>query len=167
MSNLGDSDNDGKEDIPAEVTDLLFTASSSQGDLTVRLANPNRHPEQNQITRGVIEENVDTTPDLDWSPFGGGGSATARFTRSFIEAQIVGTINTTIHHDVPIDLLGTLDSEPPTPGHTLVMQATPPVSSGPCNGISPCVPALTESDAVFLNSSIRGLSLDLNATTCE
>jgi hypothetical protein len=44
---------------------------------------------------------------------------------------------------------------------------TPPQSSGPCNGQTTCVPALTESDAVFLAASIRGLTLDLTATVCE
>jgi hypothetical protein len=155
FSTLGDGDFDGKEDIEAEVTALLFTATSEQGTITVRLANPNRHPEQNQVTRGRIEENVDSTPDLDWTPNGGGGSATVRFQRSFVEAQIQGQINTVIHHDVPIDLLGTFASDPPAPGNTLVMQNASPV------------PVLTESDSQFLNSTITAVSLDLNAATCE
>jgi cysteine-rich repeat protein len=155
MDTLGDDDGDNKEDVEAEVTALLFTASAEQGTIVVRLANPNRHPAQNQITRGLIEENVDSTPGLDWTPFGGGGSATVRFTRSFVEAQITGQINNVIHHDVPIDLLGTFDSSPPTANHPLVMQNATPV------------PVLTESDAQFLNSTISAVSLDLNASVCE
>ncbi|UCE58476.1 MAG: thrombospondin type 3 repeat-containing protein [Phycisphaerales bacterium] len=112
LEQLGDSDQDGLEDVPTEMVQLDLTGDSSlTGPVTVRLS------ETTPSTGEIEEESNDTDGVLDIPPFAGAGSGDSFFD-IFVEIEI-GT--DTYHNNVPKRMQGIIHYKPPRIGDTYAL----------------------------------------------
>ncbi len=159
LTTIGDRNGNGKEDVDIEITDLFFRVDDPEtGDFTeVRERAPGGHPAIDQRSYGYFEESVNSTPGvLDIPPHAGSGSGIVHV-EAFVEAQVkFGTsVNTTLHHDVPLILEGTISADPPLVGDVMNM-----VNASP-------IPILNPADFDFFGTTLDEFSIEVNASTCE
>lgn len=112
IGNVGDTDGDGLEQAPADVTDLAVSGVSLlYGPVHVSLSKPALHTLP--PTTGEIEENVNTqNARLDLPPFAPSGTASSDFDLYF-SLQVGDSL---YHNHVAKHLFGTLTQFPPAPG---------------------------------------------------
>jgi HYR domain len=110
-----DTDGDGLDQVPTEMTQLELHGNSSQGPVTVRLnaARP---------SLGEIEEQANNTPGiLDVAPFASSGLADSFFD-VFVEVEVGGQVLTAAD---AVQMRSVLDHKPPGPGTIYISEATP------------------------------------------
>jgi len=125
----GDSDGNGLDQVPTEMTKLDLKGVSSVGPVRVTL-DPNRK------TLGQIEEKVNNTPGiLDVPPFAATGTADSYFDVNYL----IQVGNNVLHPARPVHMTSVIHHKPPGPGDDYVNPFTEPVelldASGKPTGI--------------------------------
>ena len=112
LGSLGDSDGDGLEEIPLGLPDVALTGVSQKyGPVSLLLGPVFTEPQR--VTRGEIEENVNTqTARLDLPPFAGSGTASSEIDFYFSLA-FGGSV---YHNHVAKHMVAALTQLPPAPG---------------------------------------------------
>jgi hypothetical protein len=120
-----DTDADGRDQVPTEMTLLQLTGVSSMGPVSVRL-----HPARRSL--GEIEETDNLTPGtLDVPPFGPPNSTADSFFDIFTEISIGDQTYTT---DGPLHMASRIRHKPPAPGDEYVNPFLQPVELIDANG---------------------------------
>ncbi|MEX0641635.1 MAG: C25 family cysteine peptidase [Pirellulales bacterium] len=123
-----DDDNDGLDDVMAEVVAMEMSADTARGRIVVREA-------ANRASTGVTEETANQMAgELDVAPFGMGTADS--FFDVFVEVDLpVGPTVRRFRSTGPVRLQGLISHKPPAAGETLCMpQGTPPVDLVDENG---------------------------------
>jgi hypothetical protein len=110
----GDSNNNGLDDAPAQMTALTLTGNSSLGPVLVTL-------DPSQPTLGLIEEQSNPVPGiLDVPPFSPSGTAKTYFD-VFFDFNVGGVV---LHNGVPLHMTSIITQKPPGPGDTFTSTNT-------------------------------------------
>ncbi len=119
-----DTDGNGLDQVPTEMTLLSLTGMSSLGPVTVTL-------DPYHTTTGMIEETVNNTPGtLDIPPFTATGTATSFFD-VFFDVQVGGQ---TYHGDTSAHMQTIITHKPPAPGETYINPFSTPIYLLDANG---------------------------------
>jgi hypothetical protein len=120
----GDSDGDGLDQVPTEMTQLDLKGTSSMGPVHVTLDPAHK-------TLGEIEEKANNTPGiLDVPPFAAAGTANSFFDVYF-QIQVGDKV---LHPARPVHMTSVIDHKPPGPGTSYVNPFTEPVELLDANG---------------------------------
>ncbi|MFQ5884219.1 MAG: hypothetical protein ACE5IO_03870, partial [Thermoplasmata archaeon] len=115
LSDLGDTDGDGREQVPTEIVQMELTGSSPMlGPVTIRLRDPSESPFQRST--GEIEEDDNNNPGvLDIPPFTPSGTADSFFD-VYVEIDIGGSV---LHNEYPARIVAdNLTNKPPAENET-------------------------------------------------
>jgi hypothetical protein len=116
LSNLGDENDNGLEEVQTEIVQLQLTGmSDTLGPVEIRLRPSEVSPFQRST--GIIEEKDNQTPGvLDLPPFTEDGAASSHFD-VFFEIEVAGML---LHNNDPKVISTQISHKPPAPGETYV-----------------------------------------------
>ncbi len=112
LASLGDTDDDGLEDVPTEIVQMELTGYSDLlGSSVVVTVRPETSEPFERSTGWIEEKSNDTPGILDISPFTATGAASSVFLIYF-EIEVAGEI---LHNDAPKRMEGQITHKPPGP----------------------------------------------------
>lgn len=113
LGEIGDTDDDGLEQVPVEMTSMQLTGTSElYGNVRITFRDASEDPGQAPV--GEIEEKVNNTPDvLDVPPFTETGTADSSFDIALQVTLVVQNVREVLHTCLPVQPTGTITRKPP------------------------------------------------------
>ncbi len=122
LAEIGDTDDDGLEQVPTHVTEMQLTGTSElYGSVSITFREASEDPGQAPV--GEIEERVNDTPGvLDVPPFTETGVADSFFDIAFEVTLAVQNVQEVLHTCVPLKPTGTITRKPPDTGEAMTTE---------------------------------------------